>query len=139
MSIWKISPETQPTNTVNSSSLAREVTAPVNRLDLTYNSIKIAIYYFRLPQSNYKWFNLIYITLIQVYIVRYKHVTSVKHGSVGSFTVLDTPTFKAFDRFLPPCAVNVASRIRHTLPSPDPTINSSGLISSIQRAPDKIY
>ena len=30
ISIWKMSPESQPTITVNSSNLASEVTAPVN-------------------------------------------------------------------------------------------------------------
>ena len=43
-----------------------------------------------------------------------------------------------FERLFPPLAVKVVSRIKQTLPSPDPTINSSGLISSIQRAPTKL-
>ena len=37
ISIWKMSPDSQPTITVNSSNLASEVTAPLNWLDRIYN------------------------------------------------------------------------------------------------------
>ena len=53
---------------------------------------------------------------------------------------MDTPEFTALCRpCLLPFAVTVESLIKDTFPSPDPTINSSGLISKMQSAPEKNF